>query len=283
MIETLLIVWRESLEAALIVGILLTFLGRTGEDSGTRYVWGGSAAALAVALFCAAASGGVMAELDPDTQEIVQAGILFVAVAVLTWMVVWMHGHAGGLRGDIERKAGAALATGGHLGLATIAFVAVFREGIETVLFLWGVVAQHGNATALPMVAAGLVGGGLAIATAMLFFRGLRRLDLRTFFRVTGILLLLVAAGLLSSGLNKLIGLGLVSPIVPQVWNTSWLIRDDSVLGAVLGALVGYRSRPSLLEVLAFVAYVPPMLWALRRAEHPRRPAGDGTPVPRAA
>jgi len=283
MIETLLIVWRESLEAALIVGILLTFLGRAGEESGIRYVWGGSAAALMVALFCAAASGSVMAELDPDTQEIVQAGILFVAVVVLTWMVVWMHGHATGLRGDLERRASAAVATGRHLGLAMIAFVAVFREGIETVLFLWGVVAQHGNVTALPMVVAGLAGGGLAIATAMLFFRGFKQLDLRTFFRVTGILLLLVAAGLLSSGLNKLIGLGLVSPIVPQVWNTSWLIRDDSVLGSVLSALVGYRSRPSLLEVLAFVAYVPPMLWALRRAEHPRRPAGDGRPVPRAA
>ena len=283
MIETLLIVWRESLEAALIVGILLTYLGRAGEETGIRYVWGGSAVALLVALFCAAASGGVMAELDPDTQEIVQAGILFFAVAVLTWMVVWMHANSRGLRGDLERKAGAALATGRHLGLAVIAFVAVFREGMETVLFLWGVVAQHGQVTALPMVVAGLVGAGLAVATAMLFFRGFKQLDLRTFFRVTGILLLLVAAGLLASALNKLIGLGLVSPIVPQVWNTSWLIRDDSVLGSVLSALVGYRSRPSLLEVLAFVAYVPPMLWALRRAERPRRPAGGSTPVPRAA
>lgn len=283
MLETLLIVWRESLEAALVVGILLTYLGRTGERSGVRYVWTGSAAALAVAVLCAAASGDVMALLAPDTQEIFQAGILFVAVGVLTWMVIWMHGNARGLRGDIERKADAALATGRRIGLATIAFVAVFREGMETVLFLWGVVVQHRHQGALPLVGAGLVGAGLAILTAALFFRGFAHLNLRTFFRVTGILLLLVAAGLLSSGVNKLIGLGLVSPLVPQIWNTAWLIRDDSVLGAVLGALVGYRSRPSLLEVLAFIGYFPPMLLALRRVDAPGRSTGGTSPVPRAA
>ena len=91
---------------------------------------------------------------------------------------------------------------------------------------------------------------------------------------MTGALLLLVAAGLLTSGVNKLIALDYLSPIVPQVWNTSWLIRDGSPLGAVLGALVGYRSRPSLLEVLAFVAYFPPMLLALRRSIASSAPAG---------
>lgn len=289
MIETLLIVWRESLEAALIVGILLTYLGRSGERDGIRYVWGGAAAALAAALACAAASNGIVAELSPDAQELLQAGILFVAVIVLTWMVVWMHGHARGLRGDLERRASAALATGRRFGLATIAFVAVFREGMETVLFLWGVTVQRAGVGALPLVGAGLAGAGLAVATAALFFRGFAYLNLGTFFRVTGVLLLLVAAGLLSSGVNKLIGLGFVPPLVPQLWNTAWLVRDDSVLGAVLGALVGYRSRPSLLEVLAFVCYFPPMLWALRRAQAPasssprRDRGGRGPALPRTA
>jgi high-affinity iron transporter len=285
MIQTLLIVWRESLEAALVVGILLTYLGRSGEREGVRYVWSGAAAALAIALLCAVASGDVIGELSGDAQELLQAGILFVAVAVLTWMVVWMHGHARGLRGDIERRAGAALATGRRFGLAVIAFVAVFREGMETVLFLWGVAVQRATTGALPLVGAGFAGAVLAVLTAMLFFRGFAYLNLATFFRVTGVLLLLVAAGLLSSGVNKLIGLGLVSPLVPQLWNTAWLIRDNSVLGAVLGALVGYRSRPSLLEVLAFVCYFPPMLWALRRARGPApSPRHDrGSALPRTA
>ncbi|TMA63472.1 MAG: hypothetical protein E6J68_04735 [Deltaproteobacteria bacterium] len=272
MFETLLIVWRESLEAALIVGVLLTYLARSGQRSGIPYVWAGSLLAVLAALACGVASNDAASHLDADLQELVQAGILFLAVAVLTWMVLWMHRNAAGLGGDLRRKADQALATGRLVGVATIAFVAVFREGLETVLFLWGVLVQRADLTALPFVAAGLGGAALAIATAWLFFRGFRFLSLRRFFRVTGVLLLLVAAGLLVSGVNKLIGLGYLSPIVSQVWSTAWLVRDDSPLGAFLAALVGYRSRPSLAEVLAFVAYVPLMLWALHRVDRARPP-----------
>ena len=272
MFETLLIVWRESLEAALIVGVLLTYLARSGQRSGIPYVWAGSLLAVLAALACGVASNDAASHLDADLQELVQAGILFLAVAVLTWMVLWMHRNAAGLGGDLRRKADQALATGRLVGVATIAFVAVFREGLETVLFLWGVLVQRADLTALPFVAAGLGGAALAIATAWLFFRGFRFLSLRRFFRVTGVLLLLVAAGLLVSGVNKLIGLGYLSPIVSQVWSTGWLVRDDSPLGAFLAALVGYRSRPSLAEVLAFVAYVPLMLWALHRVDRARPP-----------
>ena len=268
MVETLLIAWREALEAALIVGILLAFLARGGAREGLRSVWLGAAAGVLAAVACAAASSGAVTLLDADTQELLQAGILFLAVGVLSWMVVWMHGNAQGLRGDLERRADHALATGRRMGLATVAFVAVFREGVETVLFLWGVVVQRGTeAAGVPLLAAGLGGAALAVVTAWLFFRGFAFLSLRAFFRVTGVLLLLVAAGLLASGVNKLIGLGYLPPLVPQLWNTSWLVRDGSPLGALLGALIGYRSRPSLLEALVFVLYFPPMLWALGHAE----------------
>ena len=266
MIQTLLITWRETLEAALIVGILLTYLGRSGQRAGVRWVWLGAAAAVLAALACGAASDGVLSLLDPDSQELLQAGILFAAVAVLSWMILWMGRRGGEIRGRLQRKAERALAGGRLVGLALIAFAAVFREGLETVLFLWGVTVQTGASfAALPVLCAGLVGAGLAVGTAWLFFRGFAFLSLPTFFRVTGALLLLVAAGLLASGVNKLIALDYLSPIVPQVWNTSWLVRDGSPVGAVLGALIGYRSRPSLLEVLVFAAYFPPMLWALRR------------------
>jgi len=279
MAQTLLIVWRESLEAALIVGILLAYLGRAGSRGGVRAVWAGAVAAIVAAVTLGVLCGDVVARLDPDGQELIQAGILFLATGVLTWMVLWMHARARGLKGELQRKADEALLTGRRLGIATVAFVAVFREGVETVLFLWGIVAQRATAgAALPLVGAGLVGAGLAIGTAWLFFRGFALLQLRTFFRVTGVLLLFVAGGLLTAGLNKLIMLGWAPPLVARVWDTSWLVRDDSVVGAVLGALVGYRSRPSLLEVLALAAYLPPMLWLLRRADDASRaPAGVGT------
>ena len=273
MLETLLIAWRESLEAALVVGVLLTYLARSGQRSGVAYVWAGSLLAILAALACGLVSNDAASRLDPDLQELVQAGILFLAVAVLTWMILWMHRNAAGLGGELRRKADQALVTGRLMGLAAIAFVAVFREGLETVLFLWGVLVQHPDLTALPFVAAGLAGAALAVATAWLFFRGFRFLSLPRFFRVTGVLLLLVAAGLLVSGVNKLIGLGYLSPIVAQVWSTAWLVRDDSPLGAFLAALVGYRSRPSLGELLAFVTYVPLMLWALHRVDASRAPA----------
>src|SRR5439155_20412932 len=122
-----------------------------------------------------------------------------------------------------------------------------------------GIVVQRGlPASVLPLLSGGLVGVGLAIASAWVFFRGFAFLRLPAFSRITGVLLLLVAAGLLTSAVNKLIGLGYLPPIVPQLWNTSWLVRDGSVLGALLATLIGYRSRPSLLEVLVFVAYVVP-------------------------
>jgi high-affinity iron transporter len=274
MIETLLIMWRETLEAALIVGILLTYLSRSGHPAGRRHVWIGAAAAVLAAIGCAAASRGAVTLLSADAQELVQAGILFLAVGVLSWMVVWMSRNARAIRGELHRRADAALETGRLIGLATIAFVAVFREGVETVLFLWGVVVEGGtHPTVAPLVAAGLAGAALAVATAWLFFRGFAFLRLQTFFRVTGVLLLLIAAGLLSSGVNKLIGLGWLPPLVPQVWNSSWLVRDGSALGAILSALMGYRSRPSLLEVVAFVAYFPPMLWALTRGDAEPRAA----------
>ena len=278
MIQTLLIVWRESLEAALIVGILLTYLARGGQRAGMRYVWAGSAVAVLAALACVAASDGTLRNLDPDTQEVIQAGILFLAAGVLTWMVLWMRRNATALRGDLHRRADEALATGRLLGLATIAFVAVFREGVETVLFVWGVVLQRTDTAGPALAGAGLAGVGLAVATAWVFFRGFAFLDLRTFFRVTGVLLLLVAAGLLTSGVNKLIGLGYLPPLVPQIWNTAWLVSDGSPVGVVLGALVGYRSRPSLLEVIVFVAYVLPVLWVLSCAEASARPAPRSSP-----
>jgi len=283
MLETLLIMWRETLEAALIVGILLTYLARSGQRAGMRYVWAGGGAAVLAALLTAAASKGAAASVGPDAQEILQVAVLFLAVGVLTWMVLWVHRNARAMGGDLRRKADQALATGRLVGLAAIAFAAVFREGVETVLFLWGVVVQRADLAALPLVAAAVAGAGLAVATAWLFFRGFVFLSLQTFFRVTGILLLLVAAGLLTAGVNKLIGLGYLPPIIPQVWSTAWLVRDNGPLGALLGALLGYRSRPSLLEVLVFLAYVPPMLWALRRADAAARSEAGREPARSAA
>src|SRR5207247_1150671 len=185
--------WRESLEAALIVGILLTYLARSGERVGMRYVWAGALGAVVAAVAMGVASNGAAARLGPDAQEVLQAVVLLLAAGVLSWMVVWMHRNARQIGGDLRRRADRALATG------------------------------------------------------------------------------------------RLVGLAALSPIEPQVWNTAWLLRDDSVLGALLGALIGYRSRPSLLEVLAFSTYLPAMGWALHRADVAARGASERGPARSAA
>lgn len=266
MLETLLVMWRETLEAALIVGILLTYLGRSGNRAGIPWVWAGALVAVLAAVASGMASSEAVGLFGPDAQELLQAGVMVVAVGMVSWMVLWMHRHARALHGELHRKADRALATGRSIGLAAVAFVAVFREGVETVLFLWGIVVQRGaQLSALPLLASGLLGAALAVGTAWMFFRGFAFLSLPVFFRLTGVLLLLVAAGLLTGAANKLIGLGYLSPIIPQVWNTSWLVRDGSLLGTLLATFLGYRSRASLLEVVTFAAYVVPMLWVLRR------------------
>src|SRR2546422_4496281 len=179
--------WRESLEAALIVGILLTCLARSGERAGMRYVWAGALGAVIAAVATGLASNGAAAHLGPDAQEVLQAGVLLLAVGVLSWMVVWMHRNARQIGGDLRRRADRALATGRLLGLAAIAFVAVFREGVEAVLFLWGVVVQRADAGAPALLGAGLAGAGLAGATPWLFFPGAAVLSLQTFFPATAL------------------------------------------------------------------------------------------------
>src|SRR5947208_16798141 len=130
MLETLLIVWRESLEAALIVGVLLTYLARSGQRSGIPYVWAGSLLAILAALACGVASNDAASHLDADLQELVQAGILFLAVAVLTWMILWMHRNASGLGGELRHNGDQAPATGRAVGVAQTACAPAFSRGL---------------------------------------------------------------------------------------------------------------------------------------------------------
>src|SRR5262245_56966879 len=214
------------MEAALIVGLLLTYLSRGGHRAGVRYVWLGTLAAVATAVGCAMASSSVAAMLDPDYQELLEGGVMAGAAAVMSWMMMWMHRHLPVMRGDLEHQADRALVAGRLVGLAVIAFVAILREGLETVLFLWGIVAQRGdNAWALPVFTGGCLGVGLAVMSTWLLLRGLTLCRMKTFFHLSGALMLLLAAGLFTSAVNTLIAAGYLSPIVPQVWNSSWLVR----------------------------------------------------------
>lgn len=257
MLGTLLITLRETIEASLIVGILLAYLAKIQKPSCARYVYAGTFAAILASLLFAFFSLFIAQFFDEERQGLFEAGILMVSTGVLTHMVVWMHHHARTMKGDLQQKTDVAI-SGGHLwAIGVLAFLGVWREGVETVLFLWGLFLQEGaSASGRLSIVGGLFGVGLGVVIAWLFFKGLGHLDLRPFFRVTGIVLIFMAAGMFSSSMGKLIVEGYLPPLIDQIWNSTWLLDEHRFWGSLVAGLLGYRSRPSLLELAAWLTYL---------------------------
>ncbi len=273
MLATFIVVWRESLEATLVVVILLAYLRRIGQADKYRYIYVGVAAALAACAAFARLSAYLEGLFEGAGEEIFQASIIAVAVVVVTTMVIWMHRQAGSIRASLESQAAIALERGQVMSLALLAALAVFREGAEAVLFLWGL-AMSGSTSTMQMVGAGAAGALAAVAMGYLLFLGAARINLKVFFEATAAALLLIAAGMLAQAANKLIGVGVLPAIVGQVWNSAWLLDERGPLGSVAAMLFGYRSRPSLMEVAVYFLYFPPVLYLMWHA------SSDGNRAP---
>jgi high-affinity iron transporter len=252
---TFVITLREAFEASLLLGIIYGCLYRIGARASFHWVTLGAvlglAASLAMGLGVSFLSGPLI-ELGPD---VVGAAIMFLAVVLLTWHGWWMRQHARTIKGDVEQHVSAAHGSRRIWVVGLIAFTGVFREGAETVLFLWGLMVEATSAAGWGSVVGGLAGVAVAAILGWAVFRGGQRVSLPRFFAWTTALILLLAAGLFSTGVGRLEGLGLL-PITDPVWDTSWLLSDKSVVGSFLTGLVGYRARPSLFEVLAYWAYL---------------------------
>jgi len=252
---TFVIVLREGFEAALLLGILYAYLAMIGRAQSRRYVTAGAVLALGASIAMGVAVSvisGPLADLGPD---VIAIGVIFLAVALLTWHGWWMGRHAREIRGEVQRRIDEAHARQRLWLVGLIAFTGVFREGAETVLFLWGLLVQMDDAASWRALAGGVAGLVGAAILGWVVFQGGRRLSVQRFFAATSVLLLLLAAGLLSAGVGKLQGLGLL-PAGDPVWDTSWLLDDHGALGGVLTGLVGYRARPTALEILAYGSYI---------------------------
>ena len=251
---TFVVTLREAFEAALLLGIVYTYLDKIGARRHWGYVTMGGvlgfAASVAMGVAVVLGSGPLL-DLGPD---LVTVAVVFFAVVLLTWHGWWMRRYARDLKDDVQRRIDDAEATQRLWLVGLIAFTGVFREGAETVLFLWGLMSQVGVG-GLGGLAGGVLGVGTAGVLGWAIFRGGRRLSLPHFFNVTSILLILVAAGLCSTGVGKLQALGLL-PATDPLWNSSWLLSDDGVIGGFLGGLVGYRARPTAFEVGAYGVYL---------------------------
>jgi len=269
--QILFVVWRESVEALLVVGILYAWL-KNGDAAARRalpYLWIGVAAGLVAAVVLGAVLIGVTEELTGTALDAFQAAMVLVASVLIVQMVLWMKRHGRTLKRDMEKALEENTRRENHWGIALLVALAIAREGSETVIFLYGLgFGQSGHITAA--MYAGVFGGlALAFLTFYLLQLGGHLFSWRRFFRVTEILLLLLAAGLLENGVDKLISLDWLPTLVDQFWNTSVVLDDGNGIGAFIATLTGYRAHPSLLNVLTYAAFWLGVWYLTRRAGKP--------------
>lgn len=258
--SALLLTLREGLEAALIVAIVLAYLKRLDRDKDFKTVWLGTAAAVALSLIAGIIVFNVLGGLEGAAEEITEGVIAFTAVGVLTWMIFWMARQARHIKGELQAKVDLAVAAGGGAALAGIAFVAVLREGLETALFLLS--TSVGGESNLGRLVGGLIGLVIAAGIGYLVYRGSRRVNLRVFFRYTGILILFFAAGLVAKGLHEfqeVAWIGTLNEHVYDISSVSALNPDSSTVGEFLKGLFGWSPAPSIEMLVAYFLYLIPV------------------------
>jgi high-affinity iron transporter len=271
MIPTFVIALREGVEASLIIGIIAAFLAREGRRDAMRQVWLGVGAAVLLCMAGAVALRIVGQELPESGQASLETVIGLVAVAAVTYMIVWMRRHARGIKSTLEGSAAMALAAGSTTALVAMAFLAVLREGFETSAFL---LAAFQDSTDTAAAGAGAVLGLLAaVAIGIGLYRGGVRINLARFFRITGLVLVFVAAGLLATAVHTAHEAGWLGGLQGQAIDLTWLVQPGTISGSLLTGMLGLQPSPTVGEVLAYVLYAVPMalyvLWPDRL--RPRR------------
>jgi high-affinity iron transporter len=272
-----LVMLREGVEAAIIVAILLAYLDRIGRRSESRWIWAGTVAAIVVSIVAGIVLWNTVGGLEGDAEEFVEGAIALFAAGLLTWMIFWMGQQAQNLQGHIHSQVDTAIAAGGATTLAAIAFVAVLREGIESSLFL--IATTVGTEPSSPQIIGGLLGLVAAIVIGILFYAGSSRIDIRAFFRLTGVLIILFAAGLVSKAVHEFQELGLLPTVSEHVWDLGILDPSAGTTERFLGSLFGWTPHPSLLMAVAYTAYLVPVLIVFLRMTAPRarRPERERT------
>ncbi|HEY4071705.1 MAG TPA: FTR1 family protein [Herbaspirillum sp.] len=281
--QVLFIVWRESVEALLVVGILYTWLKNGGQAarSGLPYLWSGVAFGILLAVGLGAALVGFSEFLSGNAQTYFQIAMVLIAAVLIVQMVFWMRKHGRTLKSDLETSLENNVATGRWWGVFLLTALAIAREGSETAVFLYGIgLSQQGESSGALMLAA-VLGLALAFLTFYVLQLGGKIFSWRRFFHVTEILLLFLAAGLLLTGLEKLIDVlvenidwltnaDFTSTLTAPVWNSTWLLDDTSTLGGLVAMLTGYRAQPALMSVIIYIAYWLFIYMALRRPRAPQ-------------
>jgi high-affinity iron transporter len=271
MLATFFLMLREGLEAALIVGIVAAYLVKIGRRDALPKVAIGVGSAIGLAIAIGLIVTLTVQRLPLGVQEALGGVAAVLAVGVLTWMLFWMRRQGRALKGELEHGVDLAISQGTTLALVGLAFVAVIREGVETVLFLIPILSFNG--TGLDTVLGGILGLIVAAGFGWAIFVAGVRVNLRRFFTVTGTVLIFVSAGLVAFAIAEFAEAGLFAN-GGVAFDLSAVLPDEGALGSVLRGLFGYRSAPTPLELLGYVGYLIPVL-VLFIADRPliRRPA----------
>jgi high-affinity iron transporter len=274
---------REGVEAALIVGIVAAFLVKQRRRDALRPMWFGVAGAIAICAAVAVVLRVAGQDLPQREQEQLETVVGLIAVGFVTYMIVWMRRHSRGLKAVLEGEAASALATGSAMGLVLMAGLAVLREGFETSVFLLAVFQDTSNPGAAGVGATlGLVA---AVALGVALYRGGVKINLSRFFRLTGFVLVLVAAGLFASSIHTAHEAGWFNDLQSQAIDLSWLVKPGEISGSLLTGMLGLQPKPTVGEALAYLIYAVPMglyvlwpdRWRLRRETVKRTSPAEAT------
>lgn len=250
---------REGVEAALLVSIILAYLARTGNRRHFPKIFLGAGLAVALSAALGLALWLTVGGFDAPYEQLFEALTMLLAAGVVTWMLFWMRRQSASVKGELHAAVDRALDDGSAMALGLLAFVAVVREGIETSLFLVGQMASA-QTDAIWVVVGAVVGLAIAVLIGVGFYHGSRRLNLATFFRWTGIVLVFIAAGLVSKATHELIEIGVITFGTQQIFDLSAILPHDpdagNLVGQFLRAMFGYTATPELTTFVVWLTYV---------------------------
>ena len=262
MISSFLIALREGLEAFLIIGIIVSYLYKIKERKYIRYIVFGSLAAIIISVALAFILEATSGKLEGKLEQIFEGSVMFLAVAVLTYMIFWMNRQASSIRSDIEISINKAIDKQKIFSLFFLGFISMLREGLETVLFFRAISTQSSSRE---LLIGGVLGIIVSIVIAVIFFISTVKIKINTFFKVTGILIILIAAGLIAAGVHEFQEAGILPAIKDHVYDINNIISGESVLGNILKSVLGYNPAPSLLETIVYLVYIILMIFMIRR------------------
>ena len=267
-LPSFIITFRETLEAALIIGIVLAFLYKTKQTQYNRYVYGGLIAAVVGSIIAAFAFNVLLGGFEGVNEEIFEGTLMLIGAALISWMILWMMQQRH-ITQDIENEVKHSIEQHNAFAIAILVFISVLREGVETVIFLGTLTLKDGVGVSMFGAAAGLV---IASVFGYALFRHFLKIRLRTVFTVTSILLILFAAGLVAHGVHEFEEAGVVPIIIEHIWDINPplnadgsfpLLHEKGAIGSIAVGLFGYNGNPSLVEVLSYIAFIALMyvLW----------------------